>query len=221
MENNMQGTSEWFASRRGQFTASEIEAICKPKGFGATGETYILQRIAESFTDPSYDVEMDTMATKWGKQWESVAIDVYQRRTKATVEPVGFIVHDELPYFGGSPDGIVYKSGMGAASGIIEVKCPFAAENHLKHCMIDSALTFKEDFPKYYWQCVSNFIINKSAFVDFVSFDPRMSKKHRMFIFTFEPPKEDCEFLIDRVKKAEVLRQEFLTKLNKYIPGRA
>lgn len=208
-----QGSPEWFAIRRGLFTGSEIENICKPKGLGATGESYIFEKVAESLTPPEFDQHFENDATRWGHEHEPLAVHIHEKRSNSMCEEVGFQVHSELPYLGASADRKVFRGGN---VGVVEVKCPYEGKNHIKHMMIDSVEHFKSEFPKYYWQTVCEFICTPDAtFVDFVSFDPRMAKKYRYFCFTFTPSDEDIKFLLDRAKLARSKYDEIIQRINK------
>tara|TARA_R110000868_G_scaffold35798_1_gene127858 strand:- start:27334 stop:27981 length:648 start_codon:yes stop_codon:yes gene_type:complete len=208
-----QGTSEWLAIRRALFTGSEIENICKPKGLGTTGETYIFDKVAEMLTPIEFDTHFENDATRWGNEHEPTGVYVHEKRSDSKAEEIGFQVHHAYQFLGASPDRKVYRGGK---VGVLEVKCPYEGKNHIKHMMIDSVEYFKAEFPKYYWQTVCEFICTPDVtFVDFVSFDPRMAKKYRYFCFTFTPSQEDCEFLIKRAIEAETKRQEIIQRINK------
>ena len=208
-----QGSDEWKKNRRSLFTGSEIENICKPKGLGATGETYIFDKIAESLTPAEFDHNFETAATKWGTDNEPLAVHVHEKRSNSMTEEIGFQVHSELPYLGASPDRKVFRNGK---VGVLETKCPYEGKNHVKHMMIDSVEHFKAEFPKYYWQTVTEYICTPDAtFVDFVSFDPRMAKKYRYFCFTFVPSEEDQQFVIDRAIEARKRYDEIMQQINK------
>lgn len=211
-----QGTSEWLMQRRGLFTGSEIENICKPKGLGATGETYIYQKVAEILTPPEFDTHFENEATRWGNEQEPLAAHVHERRKNVMTEEIGFQVHPLYSFLGASPDRKVFDNGT---IGVAEYKCPFNGENHIKHMMIDSVEYFKANFPKYYWQTICEYICTPDVtFVDFISFDPRMEKKFRFFCFRFVPSEDDCTFLINRAIEAEKKKQEILTKIG-YAPN--
>lgn len=207
-----QGSPEWFAIRRGLFTGSEIENICKPKGLGSTGETYIYQKVSEILTPPKFDQpQFENDATRWGNEYEPLAVSVHEIRSNSQAEEIGFMKHHVWSFLGASPDRKMFRDGN---VGVMECKCPYSGENHIKHMMIDSVEYFKANFPKYYWQCVCEFVCTPDCkFVDFVSFDPRVDKKYRYFCFTFTPSQEDCEFLINRAILAEEKKIEILTKI--------
>ena len=210
----MQDNNNLSPLRSGRFTGSQIEALCKPKGLGATGETYIYEVICEALTPPEMRPKsFENDATRWGHEQEPIAVKVHELRSKSMTEEIGFQIHPELDCLGATPDRKVYRNGK---HGVLEVKCPYEGTNHIKHMMIDSVEYFKSNFPKYYWQTVCEFICTPDAeFVDFVSFDPRLSKKYRYFCFTFTPSEEDCKLIIERVKIAEKLKNEILNKLNR------
>ena len=213
MENSFppQGSAEWFAQRRGLFTGSEISPLLKPKGIGKGGETYIYKKVSEMLTDPAFDVHFSNMATRHGDEYEPMAFKVHEKRSGSVAEEIGFQVHHAYNFIGASPDRLIHRDGK---VGIGECKCPFEPENHIKHCMIDSVEYFRDNFDEYYYQCVCEYICTPNvAFVDFISFDPRMSSKYGYFCFTFTPPQSDCEFLINRAIQAQEMKNQILTKL--------
>ncbi|MBU3681615.1 MAG: hypothetical protein FGM16_06725 [Flavobacterium sp.] len=214
MSNKIQQKSpEWFAIRRGLFTGSEIENLCKPKGLGDSGETYIMQKIAEILTPAEFDNNYENDAMRWGNEHEETAVYVHEKRSDSMTEEVGFLIHPIAHFLGASPDRKVFRKG---SEGVLEIKCPYEGKNHIKHMMINSVEYFKKEFPKYYWQTVTEFLCSPgSKFVDFVSFDPRMEKKYRYHCFTFTPSADDCTFLIERVYAARKRYDEILAKINR------
>ena len=105
--------------------------------------------------------ERGTVSTEWGRKWEPAAIAAYELRTGSTVERPGFLIHPEVEYVGGTPDGLV------GADGGLEVKCPEDWGNHL----ITAASRL---MPRQYVAQVQAYLwITGRAWWDFVSFDPR------------------------------------------------
>lgn len=207
-----QGSNEWRMLRRSLFTGSEIENICKPTGLGTTGKTYVFEKVAELLTPPEFDTHFENDATRWGNENEPLAVHVHEKRSNSMCEEMGFQVHPELTYLGASPDRKVFRGGK---VGVLEAKCPHEGKNHIKHMMIDSVGYFKKEFPKYYFQTVTEYICTPDAtFVDFVSFDPRMAKKYRYFCFTFTPPEEDQKLVINRAIEARKLYDQIIQRIN-------
>ena len=66
------------------------------------------------------------MATRYGKQFEKVALDSFVRSLEATSSVVevmesGLVVNSSEPWLGASPDGIVTVDGE---KHLVEIKCP-------------------------------------------------------------------------------------------------
>lgn len=68
-----------------------------------------------------------------GKKHEKDGIQAYENEQKMihdnfVINPVGFCINSEYPYFGASPDAMV--SCLCCGSGCVEVKCPFLLKNN-------------------------------------------------------------------------------------------
>jgi len=59
-------------------------------------------------------------ATRHGEKYESVARDLYCEKTGEIVHELGLVQHPEIPWIGGSADGVT-ESGK-----LIEIKCPMS-----------------------------------------------------------------------------------------------
>jgi exodeoxyribonuclease (lambda-induced) len=188
-----QRSEEWFQMRRGRITSSEIYKIMgKGEELSETAKTYLLEKVCELYggvTEPATGA-----ALTWGTELEPVAIEYYEKLTKAKVEKASFIPVGD--HYGGSPDGLIPKEG------IIEVKCPFKSANHFKHGMINTPEKFKKIAPNYYYQCISNMICAEARWCDFISYDPRVQEDYQMFIFRLHLSTEEATAVMDRVEVA-------------------
>lgn len=200
-----QYSPEWYEARKGKFTSSEIYVLMtepKEKKAKEAGElsdkaqTYVLSRIAELLG--SQDNTFDSFATAWGTEHEPTARKWYSKKV-APVTEVGFIIHDDLDYWGGSADGLTNVEGV---EGGVEFKCPYVSSNHLKHCLIESVEYFKQYHKQKYWQCVSNMIITRAKFWDFVSFDPRLDSECGLFRFRIGYNEAEAKALTSAVVNA-------------------
>lgn len=167
-----QGTDAWLEMRRGKLTASRMsDAMAKPET--AARKNYIAQLVAERLTRqiaPSFC--NDAMA--WGTEHEPIARAEYEILTGADVNLIDFVNHPELEWCGASPDGLLLDDGL------IEIKCPNTATH------IDYLLGQKPP-AKYVPQMALQLICTGRKWVDFVSFDPRMPAKHRLFVVRYQP----------------------------------
>ena len=191
----VQGSDEWRLARCGSLGASRVaDAIAKTKsGWGASRANLMAELIAERLTGVPAE-GFTNAAMLWGTATEPQARAAYEWHTGQTVEEVGLIRHPSIQGTHASPDGLV------GTDGLIEVKCPNTAT------ALDTLLSGK--VPKRYlvqmaWQmrCCGN-----REWCDFVSFDPRLPERLRLFVKRVH--RDDV--MIARLEKDAT---EFLTEL--------
>jgi hypothetical protein len=166
-------------ARIGNFTSSEIAALMKKdksgKGFGAPALTYIEETNMERRLGRSLTEEVSARPLVWGKLLEGRAFDMlgleYYLSSKDT------IVHPDIPYWSGSPDGGKYDPRT-----ICDIKCPITLKSF---CQLVDAGTkggieqIREDHKdgeKYYWQIVSNAMLTGSAYGELIVYMPYESE---------------------------------------------
>lgn len=108
--------------------------------------------------------EMETFAMRWGIENEPLARMEYERLNFCTVPKPDFQIAPDLPFIGGTADGLV------GTSGLVEIKCPTTA-NHRKNIL------FGEQVLEYMYQMHGYMWIYQREWCDFVSFDPRSTKQ--------------------------------------------
>lgn len=168
--------------RIGNFTSSEIVALTKKgkeKGsFGAPALTYIQETNMERLLGRSLTTEVDARATSWGKLVEPRVFDLlgieYSLSSKET------IVHPEIPYWAGSPDGskhnttadfkapLTLKSFLQLVQPLYEGLTGMAAMNRIRED--------HKDGEKFYWQIVSNAILRGDRFGELIPYMPYHSE---------------------------------------------
>lgn len=217
---NPQQTEEWYQARRYKFTSSSIyKLMTEPKTKGAkekgelseTAKTYIMEKIAEKVG--GFIPDAKGPALDWGNENEDKAREAYAKQTGNTLEQVGFIKVTD--FFGGSPDNIVLNNLVAEDHlGGLEIKCPYNTVNHMWHRLINSPEYFKACHADYYWQCVSHMKVLDVNWCDFVSYDPRLSDGHSLFIFTLKRNKEVEEQMMSRIEKAVEYKNNLMAQLN-------
>ena len=154
-------TRRWFEERTIRLTASRFGEICK-----AT-ERRDKTGLARSYTVVK---NLKTEAIKYGRQYESVAVEQYEVLTKRQTTSCGIFVSDQYPYLAATPDRVV------DGNTIVEVKCPFAAKKHnitpstvpyLKSVNGNLALDSNHS---YYYQVQGQLFCSKRQYCDFVIF---------------------------------------------------
>jgi hypothetical protein len=209
-----QGTPEWHLARLGKFTSSRLSDLLvsgrkKEEMFGQTAMSYIYEVAAERNISQAYrkgeglEALIDRMnvtskSMKWGTEMESWAREVYEDETGLNVEEPGFIEYND--YFGDSPDGIVRDSE--SSTGTIEIKCPSPAA-HLTYCRIKNQEGLIQTKKEYYIQCQGHIIANRTAWCDFVSFDPMQVK--RIHIVRVLPDGEMIKTILSRIYEANLI----------------
>jgi putative phage-type endonuclease len=164
-----QRTEEWFAARCGKVTASRVaDIIAKTKtGASASRDNYLAQLVCERMTGKPAE-SYSNSAMQWGTDTEPFARAAYEARMDLLVTEIGFIDHPWITMSGASPDGL-------ANEGMVEIKCPNTATH------IDTLLS--QTVPaKYITQMMWQMACADRPWADFVSFDPRLSERHQLFI---------------------------------------
>lgn len=191
-----QGSVSWLKERCGCLTASRMaEAMSFLKGGKESAERKKLkiEIIAERMTDTMVSRYVND-AMQWGIEQEESARSRYEEVTGSLVTKCGFALHEMIPYFGASPDGLV------GADGLIEIKCPTTTT--YAEWVLGAAVP-EQHKP----QMLAQLAVTGRKWVDFFAFDPRIkSRDHQHFLRRFEPPKED-------IAKTEEAAKVFLAEV--------
>jgi YqaJ-like recombinase protein len=166
-------TDEWYATRLGKVTSSKSDLIFKggrgkDEYFGTGALTYINILIAERLTGESK--EASGRPIDWGLSNEHDARLMYSMVTNQKVTESKYYNHDGIysQIFGGTNDGEVDDEG------IIEIKCPYASENHIAICQMNTVEELKKFDNGYYCQSQGNMFLTGAKWCDFISYDPRV-----------------------------------------------
>ncbi|WP_449411044.1 lambda exonuclease family protein [Methylobacterium komagatae] len=190
----IQGSEEWLAARVGSLGASRVaDAIAKTKtGYGASRANLMAELIAERLTGQPAD-KFTNAAMQWGNEKEPDARTAYEFMTNADVVQVGIVRHPSIHGTHASPDGLV------GGAGLVEIKAP----NTNTH--IETLLTKKVP-EKYVTQMQWQMSCTGRKWCDFVSFDPRMPERMRLFVKRFD--RDD-----DHISRLEIEVAAFLNEL--------
>lgn len=118
---------------------------------------------------------MTSEAIRWGKEHESIALEVYRKQLEMVhsqfeVESSGLLVNPLAPHLGASADGFVSCECCGL--GVLEIKCPFSNRNTLPtdvsylEKVDDSFRLFKNN--NYFYQVQGQMLISERSYCDFV-----------------------------------------------------
>lgn len=209
IEDLEQRTPEWLKMRIGMATGSRIADVMavRKRGEGEleSRRRYKYDLVIESLTGLTADTYVST-AMEWGTENEPLARAAYEMANDVEVELVGFAIHDKINRFGASPDGLV------GANGLIEIKCPNTA-THIDYLLNGVVPT------EYQPQMLAEMACTNRQWCDFVSFDPRLPKKHRLFVRRFHRDEKRIAEMEKAVEQFLVEVDELLERLSQDDPA--
>jgi len=115
----MQKTDEWFETRSGRFTGSEIHKLMGVKGLGQTGDTYAFEKAVEIVFGRNEEEQFVSFDMQRGIDLEPLAFKKFSE-----IKALDFHEVQKCSFFpfgrnaGASPDGLVNKDA------VLEIKCP-------------------------------------------------------------------------------------------------
>jgi putative phage-type endonuclease len=196
-----QNTPEWLVQRVGMVTASrvcDVTTKLKSGKYSAAREKYLMDVICERLTGRAQD-HFCTPAMERGIETEPRARAAYEIATGLDVEDGGFWIHDQIEWFGASPDGLV------GPDGLFEAKCPTTAQ-HL--CYLEEGVVPTDYRP----QMLAQMSCTGRKWCDFVSFDDRLPSSLQLFIVRFEPKPEEITEIETEIR---LFLEDALLKLGK------
>ena len=174
----IQGSAEWLHARCGRCTGSRVKDALDFMQNGlpsAKRKKYLRDCVAERLTGLA-TTHFVNDAMIWGSETEQFARAAYEVKTGNDVVLVGMAIHPEIPMFSASPDGYI------GTDGILECKCPTTG-THIDWLRMVGVP--KEHQP----QCYAEMACSGRDWVDFVSYDPRLTRsaaRHQLVVRRLE-----------------------------------
>ena len=179
-----QGSEEWHKARLGCGTASRANDMCAAETTAAY-QNYFWQLVAERETGQQEESYTNSDMLR-GTEKEPIARAAYEAHTGTFVSQTGFWLHPTIAYFGASPDGLVGDDGC------IEIKAP-RSSTHLRYRHDQKPPT------QYKRQMMCQLACTGRKWVDFVSFDDRVSESKQLFIVRFEPKQAEMDEMLEKI----------------------
>lgn len=219
-----QRSFEWFASRIGYFTGSEVGKLMvtsKKKGetFGDTAKSYIMKKLAERhlideikldedvFNEFQHINSVSSRAMQFGTDNEPIARKLIMKELGETFQEVGSIPHPTVPWYSSSPDGVTPDRTM-----CLEIKCPNIDTFINYKCHVRNGSQLKTENSVYYWQAQSHMAVTGAKVCVFAVFNPFLKKP--LHHFTVERNEEDINALIERINAANDLIKDYESEFN-------
>lgn len=197
-----QRSPEWYAIRRGKFTASDFPTLMpssrqKETDWNDTQMKIIYRVASERMTNEDQPKGYTSTAMQWGIDTEDEARAAYEMETGNAVDQVGFVELTE--WIGCSPDGLIRDDGY------LEIKCP-NSDTHLRYANNPHAL--EED---YGWQVIGGLWVSGREWAHLISYDPRfIDPEDQMVIYTISDYNEAAERLANRIDLAIAKAKEII-----------
>lgn len=174
-------TPDELAARPKSGKGSKATAIEDSSLFGATAMEYIEECNFERRLNRALDKDETARPLAWGKLLEQHVFE--SLGTAYVLSSQDTIVHPEIPYWAGTPDGQKFDEGK----TVFDLKCPFTIKSF---CQLVQPLYEKlqgmeamqrirdthKDGEKYYWQLVSNAILTGSKYGELIVYCPYASE---------------------------------------------
>lgn len=183
-----QNSEEWFALRRGKFTASTFKDLFMGKD-------------TQGYKDAIYKVAFERLtntipesfSNEWmqrGTELEPEARTWYEFEKNVEILNAGFIEYND--WIGASPDGLIGEDGL------IEIKCPKYTT------MMDYLI--KKELPKtYYYQVHGQLFITDRKYCDFIAYHPSLPKLVLRIERNKDVDKEILDKLFAAIKEVETI----------------
>ena len=198
-----QGSQEWLAERAGKWTGSkfvDVMAISERTGKPLKARSdAVWQVVVERMTEQAIEGP-GGFALAWGHEVEQFARDAYELETGNVVQQVGFIEHQEFPFAGASPDGLIDDDGG------LELKCPRDSRIHLDRFLSGVPAEYIPQIQGCMW-------VTGRQWWHFASYDPRMPESHRLLIINV--PRDEA--VIAKIQAAVLAAEAEAQELHKQL----
>lgn len=187
-----QNSDEWFALRRGKFTASTFKDLFM--GENTQGYKDAIYKVAfERLTNTSPESFTNEYMQR-GNELEPEARAWYEFEKNVEVIKAGFFEYND--WIGASPDGLVGEDGL------LEIKCPKYST------MMDYLI--KKELPKtYFHQVHGQLLVTDRQWCDFIAYHPSLPK----LVLRVEREKKIDDEILDKLFEAIKEVEQIITKL--------
>lgn len=196
-------SDEWYDSRLGKFTSSEIHFLTNDKFLTVGCTSYIYRKVGEVLTGKSVKGEIDTDATRWGAYHEAEAIVKFAKMKGLDYVVCQQLITEDNSMFGSTPDGLIVNREsadklMYDVSNI-EVKCPPTYTSYVGLALCKTPQELKREDRIYYWQVIDQMDNCDSLNAFFVAYHPDF-KHGNMNVIEFRKMQEEGIEYGDKVK---------------------
>jgi putative phage-type endonuclease len=195
-----QRSEEWLQLRLGTITGTRLKDVFKSNNLPLIDEL-----IAEELTGLVPPPVFVNDAMQRGIDLEPVAMDLYIKENFVEVETPAFVRHSDIEFLGFSPDGLVKEDDK--YIGGVEIKCP-SSKKHIEYIRINRIPN------EYKYQILSYFINTEVDYVDFISYDDRVTvKPFHCVRVTREDYQEEIDKTVEGINKFNEKRNKYFKEI--------
>jgi len=222
-----QRTFDWWYRRLGRITASDISILfAEPRAkadkdkLTKTQQSYVIAKASErvqlkelhlmhlhriyneqsNLADKNADVARGVTLEPEAQLMFINALSKHFPRDgkKLDFDTCGLFIHQAMPFFGASPDGIVYDTLTEKIESVVEIKCPRVAGHY-------EVISTKKVKPAYYYQMLAQAFVLGTETWEFVSYCDEVPFDHQLVVLTHKFKNSEKEQLIEKVEKFNTL----------------
>ena len=154
-----QNTPEWWAYKVGKISGTRFGQLISSR------ENSLIEELADEIMNGYCEIsDFEDEDIIFGKENESIAIDLYEEKSGLKFERGGVLQSDVCKMHMASPDAINYEKGI-----VVEVKCTRHGKTHLK---------------RFYNGIESNY---KPQIINYFAVDPKINEVHFISYCPYRP----------------------------------
>lgn len=217
-------SDEWFESRGGKITSSEISCITGDTFLTTGCKTYLYRKAGEILTGKSIRNELDMDQLRWGDVYEAEAVWKVAKRLNYEYVICQQLITEEKGTCGSTPDGLFINressNELHYDVTTLEVKCPYTYAAYVGLALCKTPKDVKARNSQYYWQVLDQMLNCDCLLGYFAAYHPDF-KQGNMNLIPFRkmekvgteyPIAKDMKFLEERkimaVKEIAMIIQE-------------
>jgi hypothetical protein len=186
-------SDEWFDSRLGKFTSSEIHFLMNDKFLTTGMYSYVFRKVGEVLTGESVKGEIETDAMRWGAAEEANAVKKFAIHYGISQIVCQQLITEPGSRFGSTPDGIIVHGEstdqLKYDVSTVEVKCPPTYASYIGLALCETPQNLKWESRQYYWQVLDQMDNCDCLNGYFVAYHPKF-KQGGMRIIEFRKMQE-------------------------------
>lgn len=165
-----QNTPEWWAYKVGKISGTRFGQLISSR------ENSLIEELADEIMNGYCEIsDFEDEDIIFGKENESIAIDLYEEKSGLKFERGGVLQSDTCKMHMASPDAIIYEKGI-----VVEVKCTRHGKTHLK---------------RFYNGIESNY---KPQIINYFAVDPKINEVHFISYCPYRPERPLVVYVVKR-----------------------